>query len=259
MSGIQIHTDDPISPTKASGTSPRTANADAVNLSQPGNESTQSPYVFPPAQPAATAPTLTSKAPQESIPPAPQPGAIPVAPPPTKAVRLSVPPPPKVGEKPLSPEQYAPVHSTPTQPLQYPTQMSQPMVHQPLRGLPPGSATSTSTEPSFNPSASPTSLPPSTDMPPRASLEHPPGYVQNPFASDMTPDQRYAAEEEQRPQGNRSETLPSLGYMDPPKGPRPGLEDDQTIWGQAKKWVKETGEHAGRQAEELWNQFGADK
>ena len=85
-------------------------------------------------------------------------------------------------------------------------------------------------------------------MPVRASLEHPPGYMQNPFASDMTPDQRLAAEQQQE---NQSNTLPSLGYIDDSKGPRLGSEDDETVWGTAKKWAKETGEQAGK----LWDSF----
>ena len=93
-------------------------------------------------------------------------------------------------------------------------------------------------------------------MPIGASLEHPPGYVQNPFASDMTPDQRFAVEQEQE---NRSETLPSLGYTDSKKGSRSGLEEDDTVWGAAKKWAKETGEQASKLGEEVWDKFGPDK
>lgn len=72
----------------------------------------------------------------------------------------------------------------------------------------------------------------------------------------MTPEQRFAAKQEQE---NGSDTLPSLGYVDNPKGPRQGLEDDQTVWGSAKKWMKEQGEHASRVGEEVWNKFGADE
>ena len=91
-------------------------------------------------------------------------------------------------------------------------------------------------------------------MPVRASLEHPPGYVQNPFASDMTPDQRFATQQQEE---NRSDTPPSLGYVDDSKA-RPGLEDDQTVWGTAKKWMKEKGEQANKLGEEAWNKFGAE-
>ena len=91
-------------------------------------------------------------------------------------------------------------------------------------------------------------------MPVRASLEHPPGYAQNPFASDMTPDQRFAAEQQQE---NGSDTVRSLGYVDNAKGPRAGFEDDETVWGTARKWAKETGEKAGKLGEEVWGKFGA--
>lgn len=93
-------------------------------------------------------------------------------------------------------------------------------------------------------------------MPVRASLEHPPGYVQNPFASDMTPDQRFAAKQQQE---NRSDILPSLGYIDNAEGPRPGLEEDETVWGTVKEWVKETGEIASKLGEEVWDKIGPEK
>ena len=97
----------------------------------------------------------------------------------------------------------------------------------------------------------------STEMPGRAaaSLEHPPGYVQNPFASDMRADQRFAAQQEQE---NGSDGVTSLGYTDnSSKGSPLGLEDDQTVWGTAKKWAKETGEQASRFGEDVWNKFNA--
>lgn len=69
----------------------------------------------------------------------------------------------------------------------------------------------------------------------------------------MTPDQRFTAQQEQE---NRSETLPSLGYIDNSKGERPNSEDDQSVWGTAKKWAKGTGEQASKLGEEVWNKFG---
>ena len=267
---VQIHSEDPISPVKASGITPHTAhNSNAENPSQPKQTTTGPPYAYPPAQPGAVAPTPTSTIPPSPSygPPAPMPGVAPVPPPPTITARPGVPPPPKAGEKPLSPERYAPVHSIPAQAQPYPSQVSQSPVDHPLRAIPPGSTTSTSTEPSFIPSARPGDIPSSTDTPARVSnvpssadmsarvsLEHPPGYVQNPFASDMTPEQRFAAQQQQE---NQSDTLPSLGYNDTSKGARPGLEDDQTVWGTAKKWAKETGEQASKLGEEVWNKFNA--
>lgn len=79
--------------------------------------------------------------------------------------------------------------------------------------------------------------------------------MQNPFASELTPDQRFATEQQQE---NRSDTLPSLGYIDDPKGPRLGLEDDETVWGTAKKWAKETGEQASKLGEKVWDKFGPE-
>lgn len=255
---VQIHTEDPINAAKASGITSQTAhNSNTESPQQPGQTTStaSTPYAYPPAQPGAAAPTHTSTLPQSSSygPPAPQPGAAPVPPPPTITAGPSVPPPPKAGEKPLSAEHYKAVHSRPAQPQPYPSQVSQPLVDHPVRAVPAGSTTSTSTEPFFNPSTQPSNMPSSTDMPARASLDHPPGYVQNPFAADMTPDQRFTAQQEQE---KRSEILPSLGYIDNSKGERPGLEDDQTVWGTAKKWAKGTGEQASKLREEVWNQFG---
>ena len=258
MSGIQIHSEDPISAAKASAITPQTAySSNAGTPSQPAKITGTPAYACPPAQPGAAAPTPTRTETQSSSsgPPAPQPGIAPVPPPPTTTAQPSLPPQPKAGEKPLSPEQYAPFQSTPAQPQPYPTQMSQPRVDRPLKGLPPGSTTSTSIRPSFNPSTQPSDISYPTDMPVRASLEHPPGYVQNPFASDLTPDQRFAAEQQQE---NGSDTLGSLGYVDNAKGPRPGLEDDETVWGTAKKWAKETGEKASKLGEEVWGKFGPE-
>ena len=250
MSGIQIHTEDPISPANASSITPQTSNAG--NFSQPAQATAPHPYVYPPAQPGAAAPTPTRSVPHSSSygPPAPQPGAAPVPPPPTTTAQPSLPPPPKAGEKPLSPEHYAPVQSTPAQPQPYPSQMSQPTVDSPIKGVPTGSTTSTIMQPSFDPSNQASNDASSTDMPIRASLEYPPGYVQDPFASDVTPDQRFAAEQQR---GNGSDTLPSLGYTHNPRGTKPGLEED--IWGTAKKWMKES----GKQAKEAWDKFGPEK
>lgn len=256
MSGIPIHTEDPISPAEASGVTPQTAyNSNAITPSQPAKTTAPSPYAYPPARPGAAAPTPTRNIPQSSShgPPAPQPGAAPMPPPPTITAQPSLPPPPKAGEKASSSEHYAPVRSTPAQPQPYPPQMSQPTVDPPFQGLPPASTTSTSMRPSFDPSAPPGSVSSPPDMPIRASLEHPPGYVQNPFASDMTPDQRFAAD------GNRSGTLPSLGYTDNAQVPRPGSEEDRTAWGTAKKWAMEKGERASKLGEEVWEKFGAEK
>ena len=258
-SSIQIHSEDPINAAKASAITPRTAyDSNAGIPSQPAKATKMTPYAYPPAQPGAAVPTPTRTIPQSfgSGPPAPQPGAAPMPPPPATTAQPSLLPPPKAGEQPLSPEHYAPVQSTPAQPQPYPPQMSQPTVDGPFNGIPPGSTTSTSTRPFFNPSAQPSNVSSSTDMPVRASLEHPPGYVQNPFASDMTPDQRFVAEQQQE---NGSDTLPSLGYVDNPKGPRPGLEDDETVWGTARKWMKDKGDKASRIGDEVWDKFGPRK
>ena len=254
MSGIPIHSEDPIS-----GITPQRAyDSNARSDSQPAKITAPSPDTYPRAQPAVAASTPTRTIPHNYGPPAPQPGAAPaplVPPPPSITSKPSLPPPPKAGEKPLSPEHYAAVYSTLAQPQPYPYQMSQAKVDHPLKGVPPGSTTSASMRP-FDTSAERTNFSSSTETAVRASLEHPPGYVQNPFASDMTPDQRFAAE---RQQEKRSDTLSSLGYIDDPKVSMPGLVEDETAWGTAKKWMKETGDRVSKFGEEVWHKLGAEK
>ncbi|KAL2053852.1 hypothetical protein ABVK25_005781 [Lepraria finkii] len=141
----------------------------------------------------------------------------------------------------MPPEHYAPVHSTPTQPQLYPPQMAQPPLGPSPIGMPSGSTISTTTQSSFAPSKPPTTLSTSAETPMRASLEHPPGYVQNPYASDMTPAQRLAAAQEE----NQTESLPSLGYPNNAKaGGNAGFGEDEKVWDMATKWAKKTGEHA---------------
>ena len=229
---------------------PQTAYNPKSGIPSPqANATAPSPYAYPPAGPGGAASTPTSTVPKSSSgPPAPQPGAAPMPEPSL--------PPRKANEKPLSPEQYAPARFTPAQPLPYPSQMSQPTVDHPLKGVPPGSTTLTGMGPAFNPATHRNSIASSPDMPVRATLEHPLGYVQNPFASDMTPDQRFTAEQQDE---NRSGTLPSLGYTDDPKGSRPRSEKDKSVWGTAKKWAKETSEQASKLGGEVWDKFGPDK
>ncbi|KAL9134660.1 MAG: hypothetical protein Q9175_004152 [Cornicularia normoerica] len=255
MSGVPIHSEDPISPAKASGITPQPAyDPNAGNSLQPLKTTASYPYAYPPVQPGVAAPNPTSSIPQSSSygPPA---GVAPVPPPPTITAQSSLPTSPKAGEKALSPAHDAPVHLTPAQPQPYPSQMPQQTVDRRFNGLPPESTTSTSMPPSSNSSAQSSNILSSTGKPVQASLEHPAGYVQNPFASELTPDQRFAAEQQQE---NRSDTLPSLGYIDDPKGPRLGLEDDETVWGTAKKWAKETGEQATKLGEKVWDKFGPE-
>lgn len=257
MSGIHTHTQGSMSPMKASGMSPQTAKAldQGASLHLARTTATAS-HGYPPAQPVAAVPTPTSTLVLSSSnePPRPQPGAVP-APPPMITAKPTLPPPPKAGEKPQAPKHYAPTHSTPAQPQPYPPQMSQPALGPGPDGQPPGSITSTLMHSSLPASGPPASLPASTETSARASLEHPPGYVQNPYASDMTPDQRFTREQQQNE--NRSDSIPSLGYNDNAGGKgTTGYGHDESMWDVDKDWGMKKGKQLGDLHEQVWDSIG---
>ncbi|MCJ1465118.1 hypothetical protein MMC07_003734 [Pseudocyphellaria aurata] len=235
MSGIPIHTQSPISPAKDGST-------------------TSTPSSYPSARPgAAPTPTRTQATGSRHDPPPPQPGAIPIPSQSTMTAKPNLPPPPKVGEVVKPPEYYTAAQATPTKPTHpqpYPQQMTLPS---PVasHGQPPASTTSPAYMPSF---ASTASIPSSQHVRPTpsgsfplkgsgkddASLEHPPGYVQNPYASDMTPSQRFATEQASQP-----ERSPALGYSEKRRTSNAGFEDNEGLWGMAKKWAKEASDTVG--------------
>ena len=248
-----------MSPTKASGIGPQTS----YNANTTSPARTTAAACYSPARPGAVAPTSTSTVASATGngPPPPQPGAVPTPEPPMTTAKPSLPPPPKAGERSRPPEYYAPVHSTPLQLQTHPPQMSQPSMGSGSNGLPPGSTTSTTTDPSFPASAPPTSLPVSTETSARASLEHPPGYLQNPYASDLTPDQRFATTLQEKE--NLSDGLPSLGYNDNVRRRANSGLDDESVWDAAKKWGtdgmkwgKEKGKQLGDLHEQVWDSIG---
>ena len=251
MTGIQVHTQEPISPAKASGVSPQTADKPVGSSSQTASITTAASHGYPPAKPGAAVPTPTATSKSTYSPPAPQPGAAPIPPPPTTTTKPSLPPPPKAGEKPMPPGYYAPVHSTATKLQPYPPQMAQPPLGSYPNGIPPRSTIST-TEPSFPLSAPPINLPAaSAGSPSRASLEHPPGYVQNPYASDMTPAQRLAASRRE----NESETSPSLGITNNANGNHAGSGEEESVWSMTTKWARKKGEQASELHGQVWEKI----
>lgn len=241
MSGIPIHTQSPISPAKD----------DSHRTTSEGDTSPNTSS-YPSARPgAAPTPTRTQAVGPRYDPPPPQPGANPVPSHPTVTAKANLPPPPKAGEVPKNPEYYTPAHATPTRsipPQPYPQQMTLPSPSA-SHGQPPASTTSTAFTPSFASTASspqhsrptPTgSFPPSGGGRDEASLEHPPGYVQNPYASDMTPGQRFATE-----QASQSGGSEALGYSEKRRTSNAGFDDDEGLWGMAKKWAKEASDSVG--------------
>lgn len=92
----------------------------------------------------------------------------------------------------------------------------------------------------------------------RRSLEHPPGYVQNPYAADMTPELRFATHFASR----QTDGLPAaLGYT-PNKSrnnSRAGLEnEDGGIWQTARKYVRRASEMVGEMEEEFWKKVSKE-
>lgn len=261
MSGIQIHTQDPISPAKANDISQIGRD---VHPSQ-ASAATTTAVAYAPARPGPTVPTPTSPMTVRSGPPAPQPGAFPVSLSPRTTAKSSLPPPPRAGERPQPPREYKRGSTVPVQAQNPPnhSQRSQSSPKSEPNGLPPQPLTlNTCSSPAYTTSASPAGLPQSTETSARASLEHPPGYYQNPYASDLTPDQRFATELQEKE--DRSDDLPSLGYTDNARRRANSIaDDDESVldamkkWGtEGMKWGWEGGKYLGELHEQVWESIG---
>ncbi|KAH8663513.1 hypothetical protein BGZ60DRAFT_432665 [Tricladium varicosporioides] len=261
MSGIPVYTQSPINAaSKPTAVTPQTA-APISQTQDPsyGPKSTEatttltSTSTYPSAQPGTSAfPTPTRSASQRYAPlqptpttqgnnegpPLPQPGAVP-----TPLSRSNLPPPPKVGEK------YQPaaaIQSANSIPQPYPPQM---LIPPPMTGTfggqPPASSTSTSNTPS---SAYPVQLPSSDDGSQRRSLEHPPGYQQNAYASELTSDQRRAQEAANNASG--------YGFRDSTKMVD-GMDSD-SVWSTAKRWAQDAGAKIADAEAEVWRKINKE-
>ncbi|KAG4432269.1 hypothetical protein IFR05_012252 [Cadophora sp. M221] len=257
MSGIPVYTSSPIKASKPSGTTPQTAapgsqSSHLAPNSTPAVATAFASSSYPQAQPGPEAfPAPTSAAQQRyaplqptpttktgSGPPAPQPGAVP-----TPLNKSTAPHPPKAGEG-YHPQQTGAPTQQSTRP--YPPQMSYPP---PVTcgSQPPSSSTSTTNTPSM---LYPIAIP-SAKGGPRRSLEHPPGYHQNVYASELTSDQRRAQETEQ---ANNSS---GLGLTTQDRGSADGF-DSQGVWGTAKKWAQTAGEKISVAEAEVWKKINKD-
>ncbi|MCJ1229259.1 hypothetical protein MMC12_005924 [Toensbergia leucococca] len=289
MSGIPIHTQSPISSVKATAVTPQTAyvppNASSTTpatttiASSTQNSSAAQPGAAAPAPTQASfsqgqsrhaTPTIKAASTSYDGPPPPQPG---VAPTPSlysygTAVKSDLPPPPKVGEKPKAPEFYS---STRAAVQTYPPQMSMLSPARTSCGQPVPSENSANATSSIPPPASRSSdgdgqltyqkhqpsafnstfpAPSLGSENQRRSLEHPPGYVQNAYATDMTPDQRFATENI-----NRSVGSPVLGYVANRRASDAGNGGEESIWDAAKKWAKSAGEKASEVEGKIWSKI----
>ncbi|KAK4990177.1 hypothetical protein LTR50_002651 [Elasticomyces elasticus] len=295
MPPVAIYTDAPITATKADGVTPKTAevaNTITKNIISTTMNGAFSPTSAQPGAAAMPAPTGTVQAPapqplpfpsalqsptrttqDKYSPPPPQPGAVPIPPGHTRTSSGAIlPPPPRAGETPraMPPQMYippptanaAPTHSTiPTSPTlrsvgaAIPTTISY--------GALPISPTSPTSHPY---PAAPAPAPTSQYSSPRTSfhesqttgLGHPSGYVQNPYAAEMTAEQRARQAAVVAAEHRRSTSLDGiLG-----RGAVDGLavqEDEEGIWGSVKGWAKSAGKRASVIEEEIWKRVNGEK
>ncbi|KAI1757809.1 hypothetical protein F4782DRAFT_146181 [Xylaria castorea] len=242
MAPIPVYANSPITAAKADGVTPKTASSDApcktnkASSSSPTSAYTPSTYAAaqPGAVPSLPAPTGSALAqpysavqptPTTSIasanPAPPQPGSVPVS---------SLPPPPKAGEGHQLPIQ---TPAPPTATIRYPHQMAIPAPTAPQPSQQRG--TSTTAMASSSPYGTRTPFTTTNiagdDAP---SYSHPAGYQQNANASELDRYQRSAVEQRE-------------------------LDDDENgIWGAAKKLAQQTGERLVAAESEVWKKINKD-
>lgn len=259
MSGIPVYTQSPINAaSKASGVTPQTAapQADVSPVAPnpnpvPSTTTTTTTPTYPPARPGAAAfpaptgtaaqryapvqPTKTTSSVADGPPP-PQPGALP------NSLNRHIPPPPKAGET-FRPEQTSTPQPRTSQP--YPPQMGISPPTAAFGGLPPSSSTSTSNTAS---SSYPVQIPSTEYGGPRKSLEHPPGYHQNVYASEQTSEQRRAQEAI-----NASSALGTRQSTE-----KASTMESESIWNTAKKWTQQAGEKLSEAEAEVWRKINKE-
>ena len=255
MSGIPVYTQSPINTaSKPSGTTPQTT-APQAQLSPsapnpaPATTTGVSVSSYPPAQPGAAAipaptaaaqryaplqPTPTTQT-QPEGPPAPKPGAVP-----TPTSRNTIPPPPRAGETYHPPQQTAAPTQPTSMPQTYPPQMSIPPPTNAIGAQAPASSTNTTNKPS---SSYPVALPSGEYGAPRRSLEHPPGYHQNVYASEQMSEQRRAQE---------ASNASGLGGV---STENTGGIDSDSMWDTAKTWAAKAGEKISEAEAEVWRKI----
>ncbi|MCJ1448399.1 MAG: hypothetical protein MMC23_008914 [Stictis urceolatum] len=291
------------SPTTTAAPPTSTAYPPAYPAAAPPAPTSASAYAPRPTHPSPTRTYAPPSSQTSSSPPPPQSGALPTPYNSTSrssSPRRAVPPPPKAGER-VQPTSYyapqptatatctgapAPSHALP-QP--YPPQMGMPT----LQGQQVGSGTAPSgaqgsqylsPTQSYFPSGTLGGAPGppqhgAGDQARRGSTEHPSGYMQNPYAADMTPEQRF----QQQRSGGYS---PSIGYSDPGNGsggfmgslgfgrggsgsgrssPAPpgiltgdGRGDSESYWDTVGGWVKGAGKKLGEAEAEIWKRVNKE-
>ncbi|KAI9166630.1 hypothetical protein HJFPF1_02742 [Paramyrothecium foliicola] len=247
MPPIPVYSSSPISAAKAAGATPQTADPEltpgrpapatttATTTASPGNVQAY-PAAQPGARPSLPVPTgapaasnILQPTPTQSIettgPPAPQPGAVPLAPGATK----HLPPPPKAGES-----LQAQDSQTSAPPM--PAQMSYPPP-QPSFASYSGSSTTTVPFSAQNPfGARPVQLGDAS-----GDLSHPPGYQQDINAAEFSSHQRAA---HNASLVENSGSVPSY------------VEGTEKAWDAAKKWAAAAGESLAAAENESRSRLG---
>ncbi|CAK7236376.1 hypothetical protein SCUCBS95973_009586 [Sporothrix curviconia] len=294
MAPIPIYSQSPISAAKPSGVTPQTtgilqsgnkAAPETPTKTRPSAVASGPPPPQPGAVPSLPQPTGTGHNPYAPPPPAtttpatntrtssyspapPQPGAAPVPPttaaaspyyqqpppPATITAAAVLPPPPRNGETLASTSILGPPPAPATTTM--PPQMGMP----PLSASPyPASSrgTATSVQPGYPGIPQPTGLAQGLAMneQQQSNLDHPPGYVQNAYAAEMTSSQREAAQLANSGlssyHGSRNNAIDSRNYSnsatfdDEPEG----------IWDAAKKLAWSAGERLSAAETEVWKRI----
>ena len=253
MSGIPVYLQSPINAAKKpSAITPQTTlpASQALNASNPTPTSAtlSSTASYQPVQPGAASfpaptgaaaqryaplrPTPTTKTETDDGPAQPQPGQVPVM--------TGNPTSSKAGEK-YHPQQ-TPAPTTRAMPQPYPPQMAIPPPTAAIGGQP-HSSTYTSNTASYS---YPVSLPSSDDGASTQMLEHPPGYHQNVYASDLTSEQRRAAE--------ASNSNASRGISE-----RMGGEESDGVWNTLGKMAQQAGAKIAETESSIWRSINKEK
>lgn len=248
MPPIPIHSSDPISPAKAKN-APQLSSQAQDGVAHSANHLTAKPGQSVPT------PTKTVTARYTDGPAAPRPGAAPIPAHPGTTAKASLPPPTWARETSLPAEAYkSPTRQTTA--IHYPLQAVYSVDELQKAGVPSESVTATSTQSSFTPQ---TTLPKTgASRAPAPNLEHPPGYVQDKHATEMTPEQRRAAEQEST---HLTESSPILEM---PGSVHAETSNDSSltaagIWEGAKTLATQVGQKAEQLHGDIWNRVDGKK
>lgn len=290
MPPIPVYTNSPIKATTPTKTTPETSDRPSTTATYP-QASPGAPAVpsttgvarLPAVQQPPPTPTTTTDIAVHDGPPPPQPGAVPV---PFASSRSTAsgrtsdtvpPPPPRAGDTATLGREGTRMNIT-----QMPPHFSTPA---PSSNRGPTSSTLTTGAGNMPPAATSTyaaptktsALPRPVQLPPhpqsspyetgsggvgslpaatddayrRPSLEHPPGYQQNPYAADLTPAQR-AAQEQAETRESIGGGLPLGGIL--PGGVLPG-GGEGGVWDQAKGLLEKVGSGLSEVEKDVWKRF----